>query len=288
MPDQSNAPIVIIGSVRSGTNMLRDILTTIPELGTWDCDEINPIWRHGNINHPDDELTTQMVTPSLIKFIRKEFNKIKNKLKVERVVEKTTANALRVNFVYKILPEAKYIFIYRDGRDVAASAKLRWVSSFDLKYSLKKFRYVPKVDMPAIGYFYIKNRILRILKREKKLPTWGPIYKGMVEDTKKYSLIELCGLQWKHYVEKTLAEIGTIPENQLLKIKYEDFVSSPKKEMSKVCTFLNIPVEYVEKYSLIKKVSNKSVGNWTKLSEEEKQLLKPIVTPTLKKLGYLS
>ena len=41
-------PVVIIGAARSGTNMLRDVLVKLPGVGTWPCDEINYIWRHGN------------------------------------------------------------------------------------------------------------------------------------------------------------------------------------------------------------------------------------------------
>ena len=37
-------PIIIIGAPRSGTNILRNTLTTFFEIGTWDCDEIPYIW----------------------------------------------------------------------------------------------------------------------------------------------------------------------------------------------------------------------------------------------------
>ena len=68
MPDNFN-PILIIGAARSGTNMLRDILSQLPNHTTWDCDEINPIWRHGNINHPNDVFTAEMAHPNTIKYL---------------------------------------------------------------------------------------------------------------------------------------------------------------------------------------------------------------------------
>ena len=37
-------PVIIIGAPRSGTNMLRDILTNFEGIETWPCDEINYIW----------------------------------------------------------------------------------------------------------------------------------------------------------------------------------------------------------------------------------------------------
>ena len=40
------------------------------------------------------------------------------------MVEKTCANTLRLPFVDKVLPEARYLHIVRDGVDVVASAEL--------------------------------------------------------------------------------------------------------------------------------------------------------------------
>ena len=58
-------PVIIIGSGRSGTNMLRDIITSIDGFETWDCDEINPIWRYGNRDYPTDEIPISKLTPKI-------------------------------------------------------------------------------------------------------------------------------------------------------------------------------------------------------------------------------
>ena len=55
--------IVLVGAPRSGTNMLRDVLTALDGIGTWPCDEINYIWRHGNVRYPSDELPRENATP---------------------------------------------------------------------------------------------------------------------------------------------------------------------------------------------------------------------------------
>ena len=41
-------PVIVVGTGRSGTNMLRDALCVLPGFDTWPCDEGNYIWRHGN------------------------------------------------------------------------------------------------------------------------------------------------------------------------------------------------------------------------------------------------
>ena len=43
--------VIILGAPRSGTNMLRDILCQHPFLNTWNCDEINPIWKYNNYSY---------------------------------------------------------------------------------------------------------------------------------------------------------------------------------------------------------------------------------------------
>ena len=69
-------PVIIIGAARSGTNMLRDVLTSLPGVGTWPCDEINYIWRHRNARNPLDEFQPEQATDPVRRFIRGEFDRI--------------------------------------------------------------------------------------------------------------------------------------------------------------------------------------------------------------------
>ncbi len=71
-------PVIIIGAPRSGTNMLRDVLTSFEKIGTWPCDEINYIWRHGNVRYPSDEIPRERATEPVKNYIRQHFQKIQN------------------------------------------------------------------------------------------------------------------------------------------------------------------------------------------------------------------
>ena len=66
-------PAVIIGAPRSGTNMLRDVLTSLEGIATWPCDEINYIWRHGNVRFPSDEIPADRATPVIKSYIQQSF-----------------------------------------------------------------------------------------------------------------------------------------------------------------------------------------------------------------------
>src|SRR5687767_12207692 len=88
-------PIVIIGAPRSGTNMLRDALTSCDCAATWPCDEINAIWRHHNARFPSDELQPAQATHSVKRYVRNAFKRLAHRTGAHLIVEKTCANSLR-------------------------------------------------------------------------------------------------------------------------------------------------------------------------------------------------
>ncbi len=279
-------PVIIIGAARSGTNMLRDILTAVPDFGTWDCDEINPIWRHGNLSHPSDEFNADMATDSIKRFIRRKFSKIGKALGVSNVVEKSCANSLRVSFINEILPEAKYVFIYRDGRDTVASSAIRYNASFELGYTLKKLRYVPVMDIPYYGMRFGWNRVKQMMG-SKQLSFWGVQLNDMQEKLQKYSLFEVCALQWKECVEKSLRDFKNVPDERVYRIAYEKFVLNPEEELKKILDFLNVDSSGLDVSALVGKVSAKSIGKYkTQLTDEEQQKINALLQDTLEELGY--
>ncbi|RLD79566.1 MAG: sulfotransferase, partial [Bacteroidetes bacterium] len=174
-------PIFIIGAGRSGTNILRDVLTKLPNMITWPCDEINLVFRHGNRNLPHDEFDKSHINKEAGNYITETFSKLikssgnSNSI----VVEKTCANSLRIPFLNELFPEAKYIFIYRNGYDVTASAVKRWQAPIEVKYLSKKLSFVPKSDIPFYAVKFFRNRLYQMFSNEKKQKQWGPVYKGM-------------------------------------------------------------------------------------------------------------
>lgn len=279
-------PVIIIGSGRSGTNMLRDIITSIPDFDTWDCDEINPVWRYGNKEHETDELSPSLASKKIKSYIRKRFDKRHKKSKAKYIVEKTCANSLRLDYIYEIFPEAKYIIINRDGRDVVPSAMKRWNSSFDFKYTLKKLRYVPLVDLFFYVWKFGSNRLKKTFLNQESLSFWGPVYKGIHKDIKALNLMELCAQQWKHCAENTIKHRENIPSQNVFDIRYETFVNDPKQKMSELLSFLKVERK-VDVDSLVKNVSTKSVGSYKReFNTEQQQQLNKILKPTLLKLNY--
>lgn len=273
-------PIIIIGAGRSGTNVLRDSLCTFQGFKTWPCDEINYIWRHGNVQKRNDRFTAKDAGPEVQNYIRTAFEKFEKSSSAEFVVEKTCANSLRVPFINAIFPESKFIFLVRDGYDVASSAKKRWTASLELKYILKKARYVPLTDLPYYGLRYFFNRLKKFFSNESKLAYWGPIYPGMNKDMEKFSLTQLCAEQWKECVKTANSDLSQIDSTRVHLMRYENFVKEPLTEMRKLTGFLGIQPTEEQLLHSIKKISPRSIANHKKeISKQEMKLLKTIITP---------
>lgn len=279
--------IIIIGAPRSGTNMLRDMLVTLPAVGTWPCDEINYIWRHGNLRHDSDEFIPEMATLKVQEYIRRQFQRLATSAELDTVVEKTCANSLRVGFVNRVLPDAKYIFIVRDGIDAVGSALRRWKASLDLPYILRKARYVPPVDLPYYASRYLLSHLYRLTSTESRLSSWGPKMDNLDELLSKYSLAEVCAFQWKACVENAERDFSTIPSGNILRVKYEEFVTNPVVEFARLASFINKHVpDSVNEY-LIKNVRSNSVGKGREaLGEGTTQKLTHLLDDTLKRYGY--
>lgn len=281
-------PVIIVGAPRSGTNMLRDVLTSFDSVATWPCDEINYIWRHGNVRYPSDEIPAQRATPTIKNYIRQCFSGIRGKYNAGVVVEKTCANSLRVPFVDAIMPDAKYVFIYRDGIDATGSAKERWTAKLDIPYILEKVRFVPKTDLPYYGLRYFWARLYRFISREKRLAFWGPALDGMPEILQKHTLNEVCALQWQRCVDKSEEAFSAMPSDKVIRVRYEDFVREPTQELTRILQFIGKDVEPQEIAMAVKGVSPRSLGKGRKaLGEEEVANLESLVGQTLKRYDYL-
>jgi Sulfotransferase family len=100
------APILIGGCEYSGTTLLRHMLDRHPSImpgskGTVFLERITPVMENADLFgfHPDE--------------IKRSDNPV--------WADKTPRNALRLSFVQKHLPNAYFIHVIRDGRDVACS-----------------------------------------------------------------------------------------------------------------------------------------------------------------------
>jgi len=283
-------PVVIIGAGRSGTNMLRDMLTALDGFGTWPCDEINPIWRYGNASWPNDEIPRECASgPS--GYIRQAFGRIWRETGQPRfVVEKTCANSLRVPFVDAVIPEAYYIHIIRDGVDVVASAQKRWRGEMELAslpYYWAKIKYAPLGDLPRYGWSFLKNRFSMAQSAEKRMDIWGPRFAEMDAMCETgASLDAICAMQWMACVEAAEESFAAMPEDKVLTLRYEAVTMDPAAALSSILMFLGEDRSKEMVAQAVEHVSGGSVGKGRKALGGNVEQLMEIMRPTLARLGY--
>ena len=282
-------PVVIIGAARSGTNILRDTLARIPGVGTWPCDEINYVWRHGHRDYPTDEFPEDAATQSVCRFIRRAFDRVATRGDFCHVVEKTCANSLRVGYVSRVLPDAKFVYIVRDGRDVVASATRRWRAALDLKYVLKKAQYVPLSDLPYYACRYLVNRGHRLFSPSRCLATWGPRFEGMQQALAGAPLEAVCALQWSRCVDLADSQLERIDSTRIYRLRYEQFVEQPADELRSIASFLDADVRSDDLSTLTSDVLEKNVGKWqNSIDEQLHAVISPAMSDTLRRHGYVS
>lgn len=285
--------VIIVGAPRSGTNMLRDVLTKLPRIGTWHCDEINLLWKHGNLDVEHDELRPEHARPAVKRYLRGAFDRVARREQLQTLVEKTCATSLRVGFAATVFPNAKFLFIRRDGIDAAASAAQRWSAPFDLGYTLRKARYVPTRDLPIHLGSFAARQLRRSLHRGDRAPDvtgmvstwWGPRPRDYRQLQRSRTLAEIAFIQWLRCVQQAREDLAELPSTQVHEVIYEEFVADPAAGLQTVLQFVGRP-ESMDA-TAVQQVRGDSVGKGRRTFDEptRKRLL-ALGGRVLEDLGY--
>lgn len=285
-------PVVVLGAGRSGTKFLRRLIAASSA-----CTSIpygaNHAWRTGNEGHPDDALPAAACTPRIARRIRKALLRLArnpSRPPVRYLVEKTCANTLRVEFVARVLPDARYVYIVRDGRDAVASAFRRWNAPPDLWDLLDKLRYLllsnPTPSSLRFVGWYASNWLRGLLKGNSRFEVWGPRYPGIYEDLERLSPLEVCARQWRTCVERAERALQALPSERVLRLRYEELVSSPTV-VDEICSFLQLPDSEAVRRYYHRTVRRDAVGKGARtLSARQMETILPIIEPVLKRSAY--
>lgn len=279
-------PIIIVGAGRSGTKLLRTIIGNHAGVAAFPR-EINYIWRHRNASYPTDELPPRLARDEVARYIRRRFLQFSERQGGRRVAEKTCANSLRLQFVRRILPEARFVHIVRDGRAVSESARRLWKSRPAPGYLLEKLRWVPASDLPRYLIRFVVFQFGRLGSREGAPASWGPRFQGLEESFSGLSLLEVCALQWKACVNAAGDSLAGFPAEQSLTLRYEDLIGDPKAATERVYCFLDLPWQEATPRFLEGLIRRDREQVWRqRLSQTEIKSLNRLIGPELEKWGY--
>jgi hypothetical protein len=282
---EASRPVIILGAARSGTKLLRSVIASHPGMVAIPHD-INFIWKYGNYRVRHDELTPANVTPRSAAFIRRFFERFRQGRADIRVVEKTVSNTIRVDFVRTIFPSCQFIHLVRNGLDVSVSSMFQWQEKLDSGEVLDKLKYFPVRALPTYGVQYALTYLSRTLSGEKRVSSWGVRLKDLDALVRRYSLLEVCGLQWSRCVEHTVNALTAVPETDKLEVHYELFVQKPVEEIERILAFLGLEMSDEVVYYIKDTVRVDQIGKWkSQLQPDALEMLLAQISGTMQQLG---
>jgi hypothetical protein len=265
-------PIFIIGAPRSGTSILYSILRESSALAHWPG-EAHEVWEADY--HPalrdwsSNALTAGDFDEPAADRIRRAFLLVTGGRK--RLIDKTPRNALRIDVVDKIFPDARFVFLQRDGRDNVNSLINAWRTPRYRTYELPRPHSIPGVD-----------------------PKWWKfvLYPGWAEDTRG-PLEVVCARQWHISNDLALVSARRIEPERWVTLRYEDLVERPVEEIGRVLDSLQLVYEAPIKAKAaalsstpVNVVTPPERGKWRKENPAEITAILGLITPTMEALGY--
>ncbi len=265
-------PIFIIGAPRSGTSILFSVLRSSSHVAHWPG-EAHEVWEADH--HPaltgweSNALDASDATGPTAQRIAREFFLVTGRSK--RLIDKTPRNALRVPFIARVFPDARFVFLVRDGRDNVNSLINAWRTPRYRTYRLPEPHSISGAD-PQWWKFVL-------------YPGWRDDVAGPLE--------RVCARQWIASNEHALDAFEEMPQARWTLLRYEELVTRPDAEVARVLSFLELPhdTDVMSRAAALDRtpinvVTPPERGKWKKENPSEIEAVLPLMAPTMERMGY--
>jgi hypothetical protein len=193
-------------------------------------------------------------------------------------VERSGASLGFIGPLSQVFPDAKFIHLTRDGRECAMS--MSRFPPFRLDQIMARLETMMGVNP------YLTSERPRL---QELPPEWRALLPESfdAETFQKLDLpIENFGAMWNGLVMSGLEHLSRLPEAQVLSMRYESLLESPRSELQRLIRFIDPGLEQPEWLdSATALVRNKPL-TWVRLPSEQRERLEASCQPALKALGY--
>jgi len=263
-------PLIIVSPPRSGSTMLFETLARAPGLYTIGGESHLVIEGVSALsmkacNFSSNRLTAEDATPQIVAALRERFfSQLRDRdgsaptTRPLRFLEKTPKNALRIPFLSRVFPEARFIYLHRDVRETLSSMIEAWRSG-----GFQTYRALP--DWPGTPWSLLLT------------PGW--------RELAGRPLGEVVARQWQVCLETMLDDLAASPAERRLAVRYDALQGDWGVEIRRICQFAGIvwdgPSEgalTLSRYTLTAPSPNKWRAN---AAEIEPHL--PKLAPTIEK-----
>ncbi|MBS0555636.1 MAG: sulfotransferase [Proteobacteria bacterium] len=273
-------PVFVIGCSRSGTTVTFETIAASGHFLHFDY-ELPQFWNSliGPLNNGwQSEAATEADARSAHR--DRALAYFYARLGAGPVLDKTCINTLRVGYLHKLFPQAKFVFIQRDGRDNISSMIDGWrLGRTDGGFGLEKF-FGPSPEAVAIngGEFREWHFFLP--------PGWREYNHATLE--------EVCAFQWISANRLALDAARTLPPEQWIQVRYEDIFERPVDMFREVFERLGVPFD--EKMqarcagltgrptSIVKGTPKKA--KWKDSNPDAIERILPAIGPLMREMGY--
>ena len=129
-----------------------------------------------------------------------------------RLLEKTPKNSLRIPFLAKVFPEARFVYLYRDPRETLASMIEAWKSG--------RFNTYP--ELPGWNG-----------------PPWSLLLTPNWRELNGRSLPEIVADQWQATTRILLDDLSALPPERTVTARYDALCAEPAAEIARLCVALD-------------------------------------------------
>lgn len=282
----ARSPIILIGAARSGTKFLRDVLASADGTAAVPYD-VNYVWRYGVEQSADDVLDQRDITDQRRQFILKSLRSLAKASTDDILIEKTVANTLRVPYVDAVLPNARFIHLIRDGREVAESAMRQWQAPPNWSALFKKLREIPVQNLGYVTWFGF-NFAKGLFSGRKGGNVWGPRFPGINAIAEAGPLSQVCALQWRESYIRANLHLPKLADakSRVFTIRYEDLIRDESAILG-LLDWLEVRGRKTILDTFHKKLRPNEPALWRRLPQQDLTVFDQFLTPTLKELGYI-